>query len=93
MPADIVVGDVYGLREKRSLLFVLDEYEGYLPGQPDQSLFLRRKASIVMATGGRRQTWIYLYNGQIRPYQHIKSGDYLHYLKSERNGLRAIQAL
>jgi pyruvate carboxylase len=81
-PADVVIGEIYALRNNSSVLVILDKYEDYLPDQPEQSLYLRQLASISARENKTLQAWIYLYNGSINGCKQITPGDYLHYLNS-----------
>ncbi len=47
--------------EAAIVLAALDRYEGYVPGDPDASTYLRRRRP-VLADGVALQAWIYLYN-------------------------------
>lgn len=45
----------------------LDNYEGYNPDHPEQSLYLRKKVG---------QDWIYVYNHSVEGHELIESGDW-----------------
>ena len=77
-----VWGEVYEAVEIDSVLAALDEIEGYAPGDPDRSLYLRQETEVTLPDGGRVAAWVYFYNaplGQARP---IPSGDYLEHIKA-----------
>jgi len=57
-----IAGEVLELTDDPKLLARLDAYEGYEPGAPDTSLFLRRPVTVVMDDGSHRECWIYTYN-------------------------------
>lgn len=44
------------------ILAALDKYEGYDPGNPAGSLFVRRQCEAVLSDGGRLTCWVYAYN-------------------------------
>lgn len=62
-----VVGEVYRL-DKPELLAVLDRAEGYN--------FVRRRATVTLATGRRARAWIYRYRGRRDRAKPIPDGDY-----------------
>jgi gamma-glutamylcyclotransferase (GGCT)/AIG2-like uncharacterized protein YtfP len=62
-----VVGEVYRL-DKPELLAVLDRAEGYN--------FVRRRATVTLATGRRARAWIYRYRGRRDRARPIPAGDY-----------------
>lgn len=81
-PADVVIGEIYALRKDNPILAILDEYEGYYPDQPEQSLYLRQVAPISLGPNKSLKAWIYIYNCPVTGYKEISTGDYLHYLNS-----------
>jgi gamma-glutamylcyclotransferase (GGCT)/AIG2-like uncharacterized protein YtfP len=81
-PTDVVIGEIYALHKDNPILAILDEYEGYYPGQPEQSLYLRQVVPISLGRNKRLQAWIYIYNCSVTDYKQISTGDYLHYLNS-----------
>lgn len=78
--ADLVIGDVYKLPDPDRLLPQLDQYEHYLPDQPDRSLYLRKKAPIILDGRETIRAWIYLYNRSVAGLAYLPLGDYLQYI-------------
>jgi gamma-glutamylcyclotransferase (GGCT)/AIG2-like uncharacterized protein YtfP len=68
-----VSGTVFQLPEDGDLLRQLDEYEGFNPDAPEQSLFLRVQCPVVLATGGVLNCWVYAYNGKPEPARIVAS--------------------
>jgi gamma-glutamylcyclotransferase (GGCT)/AIG2-like uncharacterized protein YtfP len=56
-------GFVFALPEDPDLLPALDGYEGFLPDDPTNSLFIRRKRTVTLDGGSRKRCWVYLYRG------------------------------
>jgi gamma-glutamylcyclotransferase (GGCT)/AIG2-like uncharacterized protein YtfP len=79
-----VRGEVHRLRQLETVLRMLDEVEGYRPGQPDASLYIRREVPVTLDDGRVEQAWAYFYNAPLGGAQRIDSGDYLEYLKVRR---------
>jgi len=57
--ASSVRGEVYLLSNPARALKVLDNFEGFNPGRPEASLFLRERTTVTLASGRRVQAWIY----------------------------------
>jgi gamma-glutamylcyclotransferase (GGCT)/AIG2-like uncharacterized protein YtfP len=57
-----VRGTVFSLPDDPKLLAELDSYEEYKPESPADSLFLRKRITVSLDDGTRRQCWIYAYN-------------------------------
>ncbi len=62
---DKVPGFIFALPEDRDTLSQLDDYEGFRPTDPANSLFIRAKRTVTFAEGHRRRCWVYLYNGAL----------------------------
>lgn len=60
-----IVGEVFELPKDPAVLATLDEYEGYDPDEPGDSLFQRIKTEVKLADGGKQETWIYVYNRDV----------------------------
>jgi gamma-glutamylcyclotransferase (GGCT)/AIG2-like uncharacterized protein YtfP len=58
----MVRGTVFSLPDDPKLLAELDSYEEYKPESPADSLFLRKRTTVSLDDGTRRQCWIYAYN-------------------------------
>jgi gamma-glutamylcyclotransferase (GGCT)/AIG2-like uncharacterized protein YtfP len=76
-----VRGEVHRMLASDAVLRALDEIEGYRPGQPDASLYVRRETAITFDDGSLGEAWVYFYNAPLGGAQRIDSGDYLEYLK------------
>jgi gamma-glutamylcyclotransferase (GGCT)/AIG2-like uncharacterized protein YtfP len=79
-----VRGEVHHLLEPEAVLHALDEVEGYRPGQPDASLYVRRETPVTLDDGRVADAWVYFYNAPLGQAQWIESGDYLEHLKAKR---------
>ena len=56
-----VPGEVF-LVPDATTLSALDAYEGYRPGSPTDSLFLRTKTVVTFDDDSRKSCWVYVYN-------------------------------
>ena len=72
----VVRGEVFELPGDAQTLSSLDNYEGFEPGKPGSSLFVRRMWTVVMDDGTRLRCWVYVYNGDTRRAQPVRSGRY-----------------
>lgn len=75
------VGDLFSIDDSL-VLSVLDEFEGYFPRSPDQSLYIRKQISIQDST---QPVWIYEYNQSVSGLSIIPHGDWVHYW-AQKNG-------
>lgn len=82
-------GEVFELPEDESLIKALDEYEGYDPEDSNNSLFVRLKIAVEMDDGRRLDSWVYVYNQDIRSAIVIPDGDYAKW-SSERSPAHGI---
>jgi gamma-glutamylcyclotransferase (GGCT)/AIG2-like uncharacterized protein YtfP len=69
-----IAGSVLELPEDESILAELDEYEGFDPGAPGQSLFVRVPHPVTLASGGTLVCWIYVYNRETAGVRVLNSG-------------------
>ena len=76
-----VRGEVHRMLESDAVLQALDEIEGYHPGQPDASLYVRRETPMTFDDGRIADAWVYFYNAPLGGAQRIDSGDYLEHLR------------
>lgn len=74
-----IYGEVYELAQPRAVLTALDEYEGFIPGELEASLFARVKEKITMTDGSLMEAWMYVYNDWVATGKLIDSGDYAKY--------------
>ena len=73
---DRVHGEVFELRQPAADLDVLDEVEGFTPGAPAQSEFVRAITAVVLNDGARQSCWIYWLGPGQGIRRRIASGDY-----------------
>jgi gamma-glutamylcyclotransferase (GGCT)/AIG2-like uncharacterized protein YtfP len=76
-----VWGEVHRMDDPDGVLAALDEIEGFTPGQPDASLYIRVETAITLDDGQVEPAWAYFYNAPLGQAQRIASGDYLEHLK------------
>ena len=76
-----VCGEVYELINQRVVLDSLDELEGYRPGEPETSLYMRAMTPVTLDDGSTVNAWAYFYNAPLGRAERIESGDYLEYLR------------
>jgi gamma-glutamylcyclotransferase (GGCT)/AIG2-like uncharacterized protein YtfP len=81
-PDGLVWGEVYEMREPDTVLAALDEIEGFTPGHPDRSLYLRGETEVTLPDGTRAQASVYFYNAPLGQAPRITSGDYLEHVKA-----------
>ena len=73
-----IVGEVFELpAEHTSVLATLDEYEGFLPNDPEGSLYLRVSVPVALTEGRSLECWSYAYNRDVTGRKPIESGDYV----------------
>jgi gamma-glutamylcyclotransferase (GGCT)/AIG2-like uncharacterized protein YtfP len=72
----LIRGEVFELPADAQTLSSLDNYEGFEPRKPGSSLFVRRTSPVIMDDGTRLRAWIYVYNGDMREAQPVRSGRY-----------------
>jgi len=82
----VIRGEVFELPSDAQTLSSLDNYEGFEPGKPSSSLFVRRASSVVMDDGTRLRCWVYVYNGDTRQALPVRSG---RYTRRRRGGRRS----
>jgi gamma-glutamylcyclotransferase (GGCT)/AIG2-like uncharacterized protein YtfP len=79
-----VVGDVLQLPADGKTLHELDDYEGYLPNRPAESLFARELIPAKLSDRSERLCWVYLYQRDVAIAPLIASGDYAAWLAREK---------
>ena len=82
VPADdsCVWGELHRMADVDVVLTALDEIEGYRPGHPDASLYMRSEILVTLEDGPVKTAWVYFYNAPLGKAPRIPSGDYLEYL-------------
>jgi len=78
---ELVWGELYAMTEPDQVLAALDDIEGYRPGDPDRSLYVRSQARVTLTDGSLEAAWVYFYNAPLGQAERIISGDYLEHLK------------
>jgi gamma-glutamylcyclotransferase (GGCT)/AIG2-like uncharacterized protein YtfP len=76
-----VWGEVYEMTDPDTVLAALDDIEGYRPGDPDRSLYLRDRTDVTLPDGSTAPAWAYFYNAPLGRASRIPSGDYLEHVK------------
>jgi len=80
VPDGNATGKIYGtvmeLPEDASLLRALDAYEGYNPGAPAKSEYIREMQRVEMANGAALECWFYRYNWKTDGARGIASGEW-----------------
>jgi gamma-glutamylcyclotransferase (GGCT)/AIG2-like uncharacterized protein YtfP len=82
----VIRGEVFELPSDAQTLSSLDNYEGFEPGKPSSSLFVRRIWPVVMDDGTRLRCWVYVYNGDTRRALPVQSGRYSRRRAGRRSG-------
>lgn len=72
----LIRGEVFELPGDQSTLTSLDHYEEFDPAKPSSSLFVRRTLPVTMDDGTRLRCWVYVYNGDMKRAQPVRSGRY-----------------
>ena len=80
-PDGCVWGELYEMSESATVLAALDEIEGYRPGDPDHSLYVRSHATVTLPDGLQHTAWAYFYNAPLGQAERIESGDYLQHVR------------
>lgn len=71
-----ITGTVLRLPDAPGILQQLDKYEGFDPGAPATSLFLRKLHPVALAADRILQCWIYVYNRKPGTARILTSGSY-----------------
>lgn len=82
----VIRGEVFELPSDAQTLSSLDNYEGFEPGKPRSSLFVRRTWPVVMDDGTRLRCWVYVYNGDTRRALPVQRGRYTRRRAGRRSG-------
>jgi gamma-glutamylcyclotransferase (GGCT)/AIG2-like uncharacterized protein YtfP len=80
-PDGCVWGELYKVSDTTAVLQALDEIEGYRPGDPDHSLYVRSHVPVTLPSGPQHTAWVYFYNAPLGQAQRIDSGDYLQHVR------------
>ena len=77
--SDIVIGQVFRLKNPESLLTKLDEYEECSPKFQQPTEYIRQMRPVRLMGDKVVQAWIYIYNRPTGGLEQLGSGDFLLY--------------
>jgi len=77
----MVLGELHRMADSDAVLLELDAIEGFTPGEPDASLYVRSETPVTLEDGRTETAWTYFYNAPLGGAQRIESGDYLDHLR------------
>ncbi|HVX12961.1 MAG TPA: gamma-glutamylcyclotransferase family protein [Pirellulales bacterium] len=72
-----IAGEVFELPDDRRVLAALDDYEGFLPHDPQGSLYIRVRRTVALSDGRQLECWAYAYQDDVTGRQRILCGDWL----------------
>lgn len=81
-PDDVVIGEIYEIKQPDLLFKELDEYEGCSSHFPEPKEYRREIVSAEFLSGKTIDAWTYLYNLRTTGTQLIQSGDYVEYIRA-----------
>lgn len=73
----VVHGELYRMRQRDTLLPLLDRYEGCTEADGPGAEYRREAQPVERPDGTTAQAWVYLYNRPVAGRRLISSGDYL----------------
>jgi len=76
-PGDIVVGELFRLRQPAELLREFDMYEACGEGFAEPTEYIRRMLPVTRDGGAVSEAWTYLYNWPVTGLPRIASGRFL----------------
>ena len=79
-----VWGELFETDEPDLVLAGLDSIEGYRPGDPEHSLYMRIQSPVTLEDGQTESAWVYFYNAPLGQASQIPSGDYLRHLDKKK---------
>ena len=71
-----IFGTVMELLEEEGVLERLDAYEGFDPGSPEASEYIRERRTVELVDGGSLECWFYRYNRELRDLPRVESGEW-----------------
>ena len=77
-----VFGEVFEITDAPAVLEALDRIEGYLPAEPERSLYNRVQVPATLDDGRIEAVWVYFYNAPLGRAPRIHSGNYIEHLKA-----------
>ena len=78
-----VFGEVFEITDPPAVLEALDRIEGYLPAEPERSLYNRVQVAATLDDGRIEAVWVYFYNAPLGRAPRIHSGNYIEHLKAK----------
>lgn len=75
-------GEIYEMPNPQAVFAVLDEYECFIPGELEASMFARTLEHITLPDQRQLSCWLYVYNDWVLNGKLIEQGDYVAYLKT-----------
>lgn len=88
-PGPVIVGELLALPDDDAWR-VLDDYEGFVPARPGESLFQRAETEAALEDGRRVRCWIYVYARDPGTAPVLAGGDWAR--RDEERGRRALTA-
>ena len=76
-PADVVHGELFGLRKPDALLREFDMYEACGEGFAEPTEYVRRLLGVTLPDGGQREAWTYFYNWPVADLPRIAAGRFM----------------
>ena len=76
-PGDVVVGELYRLRQPYELLREFDMYEACGEGFAEPTEYIRQMLPVRLDDGAASQAWTYIYNWPVNGLPRIASGRFL----------------
>jgi gamma-glutamylcyclotransferase (GGCT)/AIG2-like uncharacterized protein YtfP len=76
-PGDVVVGELYRLRQPNELLREFDMYEACGEGFAEPTEYIRQMLPVILDDGAASQAWTYLYNWPVAHLPRIASGRFM----------------
>ena len=80
----VIHGELVELPSGDEVLETLDRYEEIDSANINNSLFARQSATVRLADGSLKQSWIYVYNRDVGNAPLIPGGDYQQFKESSR---------
>jgi len=79
-PEEIVMGELYTIKNRRVVLSTFDQYEGCCEPFPKPWEYQRTTAEVTTDGGDKVRSWLYTYQWDVNEKMRIPSGDYLAFL-------------
>ncbi|SDT44837.1 gamma-glutamylcyclotransferase family protein [Bradyrhizobium canariense] len=76
-PTDVVLGELYRLRQPDELLREFDMYEACGEGFKELTEYVRQMLKLTLADGTASEAWTYIYNWPVAHLPRIASGRFM----------------